>query len=484
MPPPDQRKTYAPASSLEVFHTGGPIALSRDGKLVAAACQEAINVVEVSTGKTLHNLPGDTEPITALAWSRDGKKIFSASRSMRCSVWDATTGESVRTFKAHNTPILHMTVDPSGTLLATCSADRTARVWDVAKGFCTHAFRGHAAMVTTALFHPDAKRLVLYTGAHDGEVRAWDLRTRECVGSMREHTSSVTSLAVPTASKNGSEKLLSAARDRVVHEWCSKTYKRLSTTPTHEACEGMAALDPRRARGMIGAAAADAKPDAAYFVTAGDKGIVRIWRVGSAKPIARGNSLKEESGLMTGGAHDGDAEGDEAAAGSFTSLQLNANGDGVLAVTGDHRLLFYGPDDALDDAGGGAGSIVVRRELIGNTDEIIAAAFLPGSGDEEEEEEEEEADVGQDGDEKRRKRAAKTKKRPRALAVATNSALLRVFDPSTMACTAALPGHAGAILSLDASVGPNGECLVITGSRDHTVRCVLYTGPHTTASAW
>ena len=71
MPPPDQRKTYAPASSLEVFHTGGPIALSRDGKLVAAACQEAINVVEVSTGKTLHNLPGDTEPITALAWSRD-----------------------------------------------------------------------------------------------------------------------------------------------------------------------------------------------------------------------------------------------------------------------------------------------------------------------------------------------------------------------------------------------------------------------------
>ena len=385
MPPPDQRKTYAPASSLEVFHTGGPIALSRDGKLVAAACQEAINVVEVSTGKTLHNLPGDTEPITALAWSRDGKKIFSASRSMRCSVWDATTGESVRTFKAHNTPILHMTVDPSGTLLATCSADRTARVWDVAKGFCTHAFRGHAAMVTTALFHPDAKRLVLYTGAHDGEVRAWDLRTRECVGSMREHTSSVTSLAVPTASKNGSEKLLSAARDRVVHEWCSKTYKRLSTTPTHEACEGMAALDPRRARGMIGAAAADAKPDAAYFVTAGDKGIVRIWRVGSAKPIARGNSLKEESGLMTGGAHDGDAEGDEAAAGSFTSLQLNANGDGVLAVTGDHRLLFYGPDDALDDAGGGAGSIVVRRELIGNTDEIIAAAFLPGSGDEDEE---------------------------------------------------------------------------------------------------
>ena len=67
----------------------------------------------------VHNLPGDTEPITALCWSRDGRRVFSASRSMRCSVWDATTGESVRTFKAHSTPVLYMGVDPTGTLLVT-----------------------------------------------------------------------------------------------------------------------------------------------------------------------------------------------------------------------------------------------------------------------------------------------------------------------------------------------------------------------------
>ena len=243
------RKTYAPAASLEVFHTGGPIRLSPDGALVATACVEAVNIVEVATGKVVHCLEGDTEPITALAWSKDARRVFTASRSMRCSVWDATTGESVRTFKAHSTPILHMGVDPTGALLVTTSADRTARVWDVAKGFCTHAFRGHAAMVTVAAFHPDPRRLELYTGAHDGEIRVWSLRDRKCVGSMHAHTSGVTALAVPIAARGGADILLSAARDRVVHRWDLKTHARASTTPTHEACEGLVALDPSAAAG-------------------------------------------------------------------------------------------------------------------------------------------------------------------------------------------------------------------------------------------
>ena len=439
------RKTYAAASSLEVFHTGGPVRLSPDGTLVATACVEAVNIVEVATGKVVHALEGDTEPITALAWSRDGSLVFSASRSMRCTVWDARTGRSVRTFKAHATPVLFMGVDPTGTLLVTTSADRTARVWDVAKGFCTHAFRGHAAMVTVAAFHPDPRRLELYTGAHDGEIRAWSLRDRACVGSMKAHTSSVTALAVPMAAARGENVLLSSARDRVVHQWDLKTHKRTATVPTHEACEGMTALDPALASRVVGAKEAESKPDAVYFATAGDKGVVRVWRVGSGKPITESVSLRH--GTSGGGAHAGQAQdeaGDDAAAAAFTSLHPTPSGDGLLAVTGDSRLLFYGAgDDARDD---GAGALAVTRELIGSTDEIIAASFLHRAG------------------------AGDAEAPSAALAVATNSPLLRVFDPNTMACTAALAGHAGAILALDTVIGPSGEALVLTGSRDHTVR--------------
>jgi len=283
------------------------------------------------------------------------------------------------------------------------------------------------------------------------------------VGTMHEHQSAVTALAVPMSAEGGSDRLLSAARDRVVHEWDLRTKTRVATVPVHEAAEGLVALDPAAAVHLIGRKHVLAKPRGVYFATAGEKGTVRVWRVGSAKPLSEGASLS--------GSGDGDeGVGDDAAAGTFMSLHATPGGDGLLAVTGDSRLLFYGSgkshgaSDADSDAGGGVGSLVIERELIGNTDEIISAAFLPmpeieaggGAGAA--------AGAGAGSGEKT------SSARPSALAVATNSALLRVFDPSTMACTAALSGHSGAILSLDAATGPKGEALVMTGSRDHTVR--------------
>ena len=217
-------------------------------------------------------------------------------------------------------------------------------------------------MVTVAAFHPDPRRLELYTGAHDGEIRAWSLRDRACVGSMKAHTSSVTALAVPMASAGGENVLLSSARDRVVHQWDLKTHKRTATVPTHEACEGMTALDPATAIRVIGAREVESKPDAVYFATAGDKGAVRVWRVGSGKPITESLSLRH--GTSGGGAHAGqvqDEAGDDAAAAAFTSLHPTPSGDGLLAVTGDSRLLFYGAGD--DDARNedGAGALAVTR---------------------------------------------------------------------------------------------------------------------------
>jgi hypothetical protein len=44
--------------------------------------------------------PQDSEPITALALSRDGTALYTASRSLQVKRWDVETGRCVRTFKA------------------------------------------------------------------------------------------------------------------------------------------------------------------------------------------------------------------------------------------------------------------------------------------------------------------------------------------------------------------------------------------------
>lgn len=90
-----------------------------------------------------HCRPQDSEPVTALALSPDGRLLFAASRSLQLRCWSVESGQVLRSYRGHKAPVADMVVDASGGLLATASADRSVRVWDVDGGFCTHAFTGH-----------------------------------------------------------------------------------------------------------------------------------------------------------------------------------------------------------------------------------------------------------------------------------------------------------------------------------------------------
>ena len=46
-------------------------------------------MVEVASGRVVATLPGDSEPVTALAWSPSGRRLYSASRSLQQHAWDA-----------------------------------------------------------------------------------------------------------------------------------------------------------------------------------------------------------------------------------------------------------------------------------------------------------------------------------------------------------------------------------------------------------
>lgn len=58
-----------------------------------------VQVVDIATGVVKHTFPGDTEPLTAIAVSSNGKHVFSASRSLTSKAWDLTTGTCFRSWK-------------------------------------------------------------------------------------------------------------------------------------------------------------------------------------------------------------------------------------------------------------------------------------------------------------------------------------------------------------------------------------------------
>jgi U3 small nucleolar RNA-associated protein 13 len=79
------------------------------------------------------------------------------------------------------------------------------------QGHCTHSFRGHKGIVLRVLFHPEPRRLLLFTASDDAEVKMWDLKSRSLLASLDGHFSAVTGLGVSPCGGM----LLSAGRDKV-----------------------------------------------------------------------------------------------------------------------------------------------------------------------------------------------------------------------------------------------------------------------------
>ena len=99
--------------------------------------------MDAASGELRATLQGDTEPVTALAFSPSGMRLYSASRSLQQLCWDVSSESQVRSWRGHRGPVLAMDVDATGSLLATASADASCRVWDTEGFYCTHAFTGH-----------------------------------------------------------------------------------------------------------------------------------------------------------------------------------------------------------------------------------------------------------------------------------------------------------------------------------------------------
>jgi len=323
--------------------------------------------------------------------------------------------------QGHDGPIMAMACHASGGLLATAGADKKVCVWDVDGGFCTHFLRGHTGVVTTIMFHKDPKRLLLFSGSEDGTVRVWNLETKKCVAVLKEHFSAVTSL---TLSDDG-QTLLSAGRDKIVTAWDIRKYSSKKTIPTYEMIEAVSFIGSgSELLACLGIELANIKEKAAsYFLTVGERGVVRIWCLESSLCV-----FEQQTSDVTV-----NSENEETRRG-FTSAVMLPNDQGLLCVTADQQFLFYCPKRTDD----GTFELSLYRRLIGYNDEILDLKFV---GEEEQ-----------------------------YLAVATNLEQVRVYDVASMSCSYVLAGHTEIVVCIDTCVSASGKTLVVTGSKDNTVR--------------
>lgn len=132
-------------------------------------------------------LVGHDEPVHAVAFSPDGKRLLSAcghpgivngkpykpaDTSIR--LWDLDAGREILRLMDHTELISGVAFSPDGRRAVSGSYDETMRLWDLDAGKCIRVFGGHKAIVTCVGFFPDGQRAYSAAG---GSIRIWDVDT-------------------------------------------------------------------------------------------------------------------------------------------------------------------------------------------------------------------------------------------------------------------------------------------------------------------
>uniref|UniRef100_A0A8C2IP39 Transducin (beta)-like 3 n=1 Tax=Cyprinus carpio TaxID=7962 RepID=A0A8C2IP39_CYPCA len=375
------KSNYAVSSKIEPFYKGGKVQISHDEQYIFCTCGPKVNILQIDTGKIIHSIEqDDQEDITSFSLSPDDEGLVTASRALLLKQWDWKQEKCARSWRAiHNVPVASMTFDCTSTLLATGGCDGTIKLWDVVKQYCTHNLKGSSGVVHLVEFHPDISRLQLFSSSVDCGIRIWDLRTSKCICVLESHYSAVTALAF---SPDG-QTLISSGRDKICSVWDLKKKAVKRTVPVYEAVEGVVLLPGTSDYSQMGV-----KGEGLHFVTAGSKGVLRVWDSSSARCVFT-QVLPDAPALKI---EEGDLDPR-----SLMHLLPMPRSNRLATVTAEHNILIYQMP-----------ALTVQQQFVGYNDDVLDVKFL-----------------GKDD---------------KHIVVATNSSQLKVFELATNSCQI-LYGH-------------------------------------------
>ena len=149
---------------------------SPDGKWLAKARFNEVQIEEVDSGKAIRKLKQEDGKINALHFSPDGKRLVTASGITGlkgvATVWDLGTGEVITRIGegTHRDILFDAEFSPDGTSLATAGYDRVIRLWNIADGDLIREIDSHNGAVYDLAFSPDGKVLASASGDSTGKL--------------------------------------------------------------------------------------------------------------------------------------------------------------------------------------------------------------------------------------------------------------------------------------------------------------------------
>jgi WD40 repeat protein len=191
----------------EFSRCGSAVVFGRDGKTIMLGSDKRVRIWDLASGKELRRLEGST---ALLALSADGK-VLAAAGEQGIRIWNPTTGEEVRTIAAELQRYNFLALAADGRTVA-FSNEKELRAWDVDTGKELFRGAGSAYRQGSIALSPDGRTLAW---CDTSKVHRWDLIARRKVVPCPGHEGTVYSLAF---SPDGG-RLVSRGADDVVQIW-------------------------------------------------------------------------------------------------------------------------------------------------------------------------------------------------------------------------------------------------------------------------
>lgn len=150
------------------------------------------------TWQYTHTLSRHTETVSAVALTRDGKKLVTGSYDQTVRLWSVKTGSLLKIFSGHSREIHCVAISWDGKFIASGSADNTIKLWDIRTGALLRSFGnliiGHSDTVTALAFSPNNQFLA--STSLDKKVRLWSLKSGKEIYTLKDYPEPILALAM------------------------------------------------------------------------------------------------------------------------------------------------------------------------------------------------------------------------------------------------------------------------------------------------
>ena len=172
----------------------GPLAVSADGKRVAAAYFDihAIDFIDLDTGEESIHLSGHSGPVKTLEITKDGRTLISGSKDNNLRLWDLESKRSIGMLVGHYGAVTSLILTSDESRVISGSEDRTIRIWDLQNKTQEKVLLGNLAEVQALAVSPDGN--VLASGGSDSSIVLWNLATGQAQQTLVGLTRSVTAV--------------------------------------------------------------------------------------------------------------------------------------------------------------------------------------------------------------------------------------------------------------------------------------------------